>query len=154
MPWIIAFVISWLVFFLLADLRRPAPLLLGGLGAVVIQLLTDVLGQDLQLYRILQPVLPLWGSSAFFTFGPVITMGALFGQYLPLSRWLQGLYILVFACLFLLEEHMLMLAGVLEYTDHWSHPASFGVDLLVFIYLAWLVESQRVGWRHGVRAGK
>ncbi|MGB9804186.1 MAG: hypothetical protein ACPLUI_10295 [Desulfofundulus sp.] len=145
MPWVISFAISWLVFFALADCRRCAPLLAGGLAAVILQLSCDTTGYYLNLYRILDPVLPLFNSSAFFTLGPVFTMGALFGQYLPSRRWLQGLHIIAFSGLFLLEEHMYVLAGVLKYVS-WNHPASLLVDLLVFATLAWLVESQRLGW--------
>ncbi|RKO66533.1 hypothetical protein [Desulfofundulus salinus] len=145
MPWVISFAISWLVFFALADRRRYMPLLVGGLAAVIVQLLTDNMGHYLNLYRISDPVLPIFYSSAFFTFGPVFTMGALFGQYLPSLRWLQGLHIMAFSGLFLLEERMFMLAGVLVYT-HWDHFASLLVNTLVFTGLAWLVESQRVGW--------
>ncbi|SHI85876.1 hypothetical protein [Desulfofundulus thermosubterraneus] len=146
MPWVITFAISWLVFFALAERRSRVSLLVGGLVACVIQLFTDFIGQDLHLYRISDPVLPIFCSSAFFTFGSVFTMGALFGQYLPSPRWLQGLHILVFSGLFLLQEHMFMLAGVLEYI-RWYHPASFLVNFTVFVTLAWVVESQRRGWR-------
>lgn len=147
MPWLVSFLISWVCFSLLADLRRPAVLLVGGLGAVAVQLFTDYLGQQLGHYRVLDPLIPLWGSSAFFTFGPVFTMGALFGQYLPAARWLQGVHIAAFGVLLLLEEHMFMLVGVLEYTNHWSHPASFLINILAMSALAWLAESQRLGWQ-------
>jgi hypothetical protein len=119
---------------------------MGGVAAVVFQLFTDLLGHHLNLYQVSELMLPIFESSAFFTFGPVFTMGALFGQYLPSTRLLQGLHILAFSGLFLLEEHMYLLAGVLEYV-HWSHTASLLVDLLAFVSLAWVVESQRLGWR-------
>ncbi|MCS5696024.1 hypothetical protein [Desulfofundulus thermocisternus] len=146
MPWLIAFAISWLVFFALARREFWISHLAGGLSACIIQLATDFIGYDLELYQVSSPLLSIFCSSAFFTFGPVFTMGALFGQYLPGARWLQGLHVLVFSGLFLLQEHMFMLAGVLDYIN-WYHPASFMINFLVFVFLAWVVESQRKGWR-------
>lgn len=142
MPWVIAFVISWLLFFYFFDRRRIWPALAGGLTAVVLQLVVDGISLHLHLYRVHHPVLTLLGSSVFFTFGPTFTVGALFGQCLPVNRWWQGINILVFAGLFLMEEHMLMLAGNLEYS-HWSHPASFYVNVLVFTFITWVMDSLR-----------
>ncbi|OAT81278.1 hypothetical protein [Desulfotomaculum copahuensis] len=142
MPWVIAFAIGWLLFFAFLDRRRIWAALAGGLVAVALQLVVDGISLHLDLYRVHHPVLTLLGSSVFFTFGPTITVGALFGQCLPVNRWWQGINILVFAGLFLMEEHMLMLTGSLGYT-RWCHGASFYVNVLVFTFITWVVDSLR-----------
>jgi len=142
LPWVIDFVIGWLLFLALCGRRRLPAALAGGTAAVVLQLVVDGIARHLNLYRVHRPVFSLLGSSVFFTFGPAFTMGALFGQFLPVSRLWQGANMLVFAGLFLIEEHMLMLTGSLHYI-HWCHAASFYVDVLVFAFLTWLLDGLR-----------
>ena len=56
--------------------------------------LVDWGGQHLGLYKFLDLIIPWFGCSAFYKFGPVFTMGIIFTQYVPKGKWLQGLHII------------------------------------------------------------
>ncbi|HUW64301.1 MAG TPA: hypothetical protein VMW83_06350 [Spirochaetia bacterium] len=139
MPWAISFVMAWLIFLLLVRLPLLGYTVWGGLGATFFQIANDWLMIRQDLYHIEQPLLPILHSSAFFTFGPALTMGILFTQYLPRARWLQAVNVVVWAGLFLAMETLLHRTGVLVY-QHWNPGLSYFLDVLVLGFLTWLVE--------------
>ena len=139
MPWLVSFVVAWLLFSALV--RRPmlGRTAWGGLAAAAAQVVNDALmiGQD--LYRIQEPLVSILNSSAFFTLGPPLALGILFAQYLPRNPWLQALNIAVWAGFFLVLETLLRETGVLVY-QHWNLALSFFVDILVLASLTWLLQ--------------
>lgn len=137
MPWIILFLLSWLLFALLADRRRLALIWWTGLVAAVLQLLVDTTGIRSGLYRVDDPVVALYGSSLFFTLGPGLVVGTLFGMYLPRGGTARVLNVLVWTGLFCSVECLLVESGALVY-QHWSKIQSAAVDLMVFTVLSWL----------------
>ncbi|OPX90460.1 MAG: hypothetical protein A4E53_01012 [Pelotomaculum sp. PtaB.Bin104] len=135
--WLISAVIALVVFFLLVDWSRIKYTLWGGVFASMLQILVDTGAMRLNLYRV-ETIISILGSSVFFTFGVVFTIGVLFAQTLPESHWLQALNILLIVALFSAEEYLYLQIGVLEYIN-WSHSASIFINLLVFTSFSWLV---------------
>jgi hypothetical protein len=136
-PWIILFVLSWLLFALLADRRQQALVWWTGLGAVALQLLVDTCAIRSGYYRMADPVVSLYGSSLFFTFGPVLSMGTLFGMYLPRGPLARAANVLVWAGIFCSMEHLLLGSGALVYLN-WNKAMSTVIDLMVFTVLTWI----------------
>lgn len=137
MPWILLFLLSWLLFALLADRRRLALFWWTGLAAVVLQLLVDTCAIGSGYYRIEDPVVSLYGSSLFFTFGPVLSMGTLFGMYLPRDPLARVANVLVWTGIFCSLEYLLLGCGALVYLN-WSKAASTAINLMVFTVLTWI----------------
>ena len=136
-PWILLFLLSWLLFALLADRRRLGVVWWTGPTAVVLQLLVDTCAIESGYYRIEDPVVSLYGSSLFFTCGPVLSMGALFGMYLPRGPLARTINVLVWAGIFCAMEYLLLGCGALVYLN-WSKAASTAIDLMVFTVLTWI----------------
>lgn len=124
---------------LLVDWSRLKYTVWGGLITAVLQILVDTCGTRLNLYHV-ESYFKIWGSSPFFTFGVVFTIGVIYAQTLPASRWLQALDILVVVALFVLQEHLFVMNGVLQHLN-WSCAASIFIDLLVLTSYTWLVDS-------------
>lgn len=149
--WLITMIIAWIVFFLLVDWPRLKYTVWGGVMTAVVQLLVDAGATSLNLYHI-QSSLTIIGSSPYFTFGVVFTVGTLFAQNLPASRWLQLLNIVVITAAFSLQEFLLVKVGALEYL-HWNHPASTFIDLLVLTSYTWMVDSLGLNRAGRMRTG-
>lgn len=145
--WIASAVISWIIFFLLVDWSRIKYTVWGGFITVALQLLVDTGAISLNLYRV-ESIYNILTSSAFFTFGIVFTIGVIYAQTMPESRWMQALNIIVATILFSLQEVLFIKVQALEYTN-WSHTASIFVNILVFISYTWIVDSLGIN-----RAGK
>lgn len=137
--WPITAAIAWIIFFLLVDWSRLKYSVWGGVIASILQILVDTAAMKLDLYHV-KNLVHILGSSVFFTFGVVFTVGVLFAQSLPVSRWMQTVNILIVVALFSIEELLYLKIGVLEYT-HWSHSASIFINLLVFTSFTWLVNT-------------
>lgn len=137
MPWAVSFVVAWLLFALLVRLPLLRYTVWGGLGASFFQIADDWLMIRQNLYHIEQPLLSVFHSSAFFTFGPAL--GILFTQYLPRVKWLQAVNVAVWGGFFLALETLLRLSGVLVYR-HWNPGLSYFTDILVLGFLTWLVQ--------------
>ncbi|OEH86922.1 hypothetical protein BHU72_01280 [Desulfuribacillus stibiiarsenatis] len=136
MSWIIVFVASWILFFIL---RRPDPTYktyIAGVLAILMQLSIDINAHYLDLYYIHSIYLSFHGSPLCFTFGPVFVMGVLFVQYLPFCKTWQILHIGVFVTLFFVFELFVLWLGDLEYV-HWNYYASMYINVMVFLALAW-----------------
>lgn len=137
--WLVTMVIAWIVFFLLVEWTRLKYTIWGGVITAALQLLVDTGAIKLNLYRV-ESTGYVITSPVFFTFGVVFSVGILFAQTLPASRWLQALNILVITTLFSLQETLFAYVGALEYLN-WNQSASIFVNLLVLSSLTWLVDS-------------
>lgn len=140
MPWVISFVSSWILFFLLTDNKNIRKYIMGGILAVALASLVDYGGQRLRLYEFYQIIIPWATCSAFYKFGPIFTMGILFCQYLPRNKWLQAAHIFACSVLYILLELSVISAGTAKYI-HWNTIASFVINILAFGTLAWLTEA-------------
>lgn len=136
MPWVISFVISWILFFLLSDNKNLKKYIWGGVLAVLLASIADYGGQKLRLYDFHEIIIPWATCSAFYKFGPIFTMGTLFSQYVPKSKWLQTAHIIVCSTLYILLELIIINTGVAEYI-HWNALASFFINVVTFGSLTW-----------------
>lgn len=136
MPWVISFVVSWIIFFLLTDNKNLKKNVMGGVLALIFASIVDYGGQQLDLYIFKDIIIPWAGCSAFYKFGPIFTMGILFCQYVPRNKWLQTANILVCSILYILLELSIISTGVAEYI-HWHTLASFLINILTFGFLTW-----------------
>lgn len=137
MPWVVSFIVSWIVFILLADWEKINIHMWGGFVAVIMAIIVDRGGQILKLYTFSDLLIPFFGCLLFYKIGPIFTMGVLFVQYTPGNKWLQVLHIIAFSSLFLLLEELLRMAGVAEYIK-WNVLASFVTDVFAFVFLTWV----------------
>lgn len=140
MPWVITAVISWIIFFVLVDVRQLKKTIFGGLLTITMASMVDWGGHELNLYQFYDEIIPWAGNSMFYIFGPVFTMGTLFTQYLPVSRVLQLINILVVSLLYLSVEALILQTQAAEYI-HWHILASFLVDIGAFTILTWVAQT-------------
>lgn len=136
MPWVISFIVSWILFFLLIDKSKLKYNVLGGVLALTLASIVDWGGQKLELYTFRDLIIPWFGCSAFYKFGPVFTMGILFSQLASNKKWLQTLNIFAFSSIFLTLERLIILTNVAEYI-HWHILASLFVNVLALTSLSW-----------------
>ncbi|MFZ5966918.1 MAG: hypothetical protein ACOYVK_07060 [Bacillota bacterium] len=136
MAWLISFIISWILFFLLIDYRQLRRNILGGFLVLALASFIDWGGQHLELYAFHDLIIPWAGCSAFYKWGPVFTIGTVFAQYVPKTKWMQALNIFVVSLLFLALENLVIRTGTAEYI-HWHMLASFTVDILSLCSLTW-----------------
>ncbi|HYF75348.1 MAG TPA: CBO0543 family protein [Candidatus Nitrosocosmicus sp.] len=136
MPWVISFISSWVLFFLLTDNKSLKKNIMGGILALLLGSLVDYGGQKLGLYSFYEIIIPWATCSAFYKFGPIFTMGVLFCQHVPQNKWLQLAHIVACSILYILLELSVISTGVAEYL-HWNILASFTVNILAFCSLTW-----------------
>ncbi len=139
MPWVIIFIYSWIIFFLLVDWKRLKTTVYGGLITTVLGLAVDLAGHKLDLYQFHDNIVGWMGNSLFYAAGLLFTMGVLFFQYLSTDRRLQMANVAVFSLAYLAVEVLIVKAGGASYV-HWHYLASFTVDLLVFTALSYIGE--------------
>jgi hypothetical protein len=137
MPWVISFISSWILFFILVDYKTLRKNIYGGILALLLASIVDYGGQKLELYSFYQIIIPWAGCSAFYKFGPIFTMGIIFCQYVPRNKWLQVANIFAASSLYIMLEISIISTGVAEYI-HWSTFASFLIILLAFCSLTWV----------------
>lgn len=136
MEWLILFVTSWLLFFLLVDWKELKVNIWSAVLAVANQISVDVQFISHHLYKINRPIVDMWGSSVLFVFGPVVVVGVLLAQYYPKKRWAQITHFFVLAILYSLEELLLLLRGNLVYIN-WHFTDSLGINFSVIGLLCW-----------------
>ncbi|WP_031517385.1 hypothetical protein [Desulfofalx alkaliphila] len=142
MEWIATFIISWVIFFIFIDKERLKHTALGGLAAIILQLVVDTGASAMGLYQV-DSMFQLGGASALFTFGVVFTMGTLFVQFMPAHRWLKVAHIVALSTLFLGLEYLLVQRNLITY-PYWSMWASYFTNLMVFIAITWLAGLLRL----------
>lgn len=134
--WIVTFIISWIIFFMLVDKRRLKYTAWGGIMAMVIQLCVDTGAVKLGFYYVVTAI-KLGGTSALFTFGAVFTMGTLFVQFIPKDPRLKAAHIIATATLFLGLEYLLVLRNIVVFLN-WSLWVSYITNIVVFIFITLL----------------
>lgn len=140
MPWVISFIVSWILFFALVDYKTLRKNCIAGLATLALASIVDYGGQKIGLYAFYYLIIPWFGCSAFYKFGPVFTMGVIFAQHVPDNKWMQALNILICSLLFLMLELAIMNAGAAQYLK-WNYYASFTVDVLAFSSLTWFTTA-------------
>jgi hypothetical protein len=133
--WIVVFIVSWVLFLILADWRQLKRSIWGGIAAAVLQILVDSSAMKHGLYVIDNPVLQIFDSSVFFTFGPVFTIGVLLVQFHPVKRWMRIANVLIIAALYSVQELML-LTRELRYLN-WHFFGSLVVNVSAMIIFSW-----------------
>ena len=136
MPWVISFIISWILFFALIDYKQLKVNIWGGISALILGSIVDWGGQILGIYHFYDVIIPWAGCSAFYKFGPIFVMGILFSQSVPKNLWMQVLNILVFSLLYLFLEILVISTGVAEYIS-WHILASLLFNILTFSTLTY-----------------
>lgn len=136
MPWIISFIVSWILFILLVDKNKIKTSIWGGIATLSLASFVDWGGQQLKLYAFTDLIIPWFGCSAFYKFGPVFTMGVLFVQGISGKKWMQLLNILMYSLIFLSLEQVIIRTGVAQYI-HWHFLASLLVDIWALASLTW-----------------
>jgi uncharacterized membrane protein YoaT (DUF817 family) len=111
--------------------------LCGGFMFAALASIVDWGIQQMGLYEFRYLIIPFLGSSLFYIWGPVFTMGALFFQFLQPNRLLQVVNILVFSVAYLSMESLIVKSGAASY-HNWHLLASFGIDLLTFFSFSYI----------------
>ncbi|WP_035571064.1 hypothetical protein, partial [Halonatronum saccharophilum] len=99
MEWIIVFIKSWILLYLLVDLKRLKVNIWCGVLAVALQIAIDTRAISRGWYHINRKGISILGSSLFFTLGPVLVIGILMAQYHPRKRWLRIVNVFVISAL-------------------------------------------------------
>ncbi|KHO63111.1 hypothetical protein THYS13_12160 [Thermoanaerobacter sp. YS13] len=138
MPWIITFIVSWIIFFLLVDWRYIKYTVWGGLLALGFQLVVDEIAIGLNLYDFSNVVIKIFNSSLFFTFGAPFCIGVLYAQTYPRNNILRFINVIVLTALFFVMEYSLVHIGVLKYL-HWHYLYSLIIDVAALLALGNLI---------------
>ena len=88
------------------------------------------------LYKITEPVISFYGSSASFVFGPVIATAILLSQYLPNKRWAKIASVLVWTTVYSIEELLLVWRGAVVY-ENWRFVYSVALNAIIVMTLSW-----------------
>jgi len=136
MEWIILFIVSWVLFILLADWKKLKVNIWCGAAAIFCQMAADSMAGHHKLYYIENPVLHILGSSVFFGLGPVFVIATLLAQFHPSRKPLVILNIIILTALYSLQELLLLARHVLVYTN-WHFTESLFLNLVVLAALSW-----------------
>lgn len=140
MLWVIAGVAGWIAMFFLKEERSLWKSFIGGIIAVMLQLLFDVSAVKLGLYKFYNSPIDLYDNiGVFYTFGVVFSMGTIFTHHLPRGRWLKIAHIAVFSILFYLLEGVLEGQGYFK-TIHWGDAESILINFLSLSTLAFFAQ--------------
>ncbi|TYQ17980.1 UNVERIFIED_CONTAM: hypothetical protein Cloal_0375 [Acetivibrio alkalicellulosi] len=137
MPWVISFIVSWILFFLLVDYKNLKINLIGGIFALALASFVDWGGQKLEFYDFYDVIIPWAGCSAFYKFGPIFTMGTLFSQSVPRKKLMQPFNIIAFTLLYIFLELLILNTHAAEYLQ-WHVLASILINLLTFSTLTYI----------------
>ena len=136
MEWVILFVISWVVFIFLVDLKNFKINFWCGVLAMALQLGVDSQAVSHKLYKITDPVICVWGSSFFFVIGPVFVIGTLLAQYHPAKKWMMLFNIIVISGLYSIQELLLIFSDRLLYIN-WHFINSVFVNVCAVTVMSW-----------------
>lgn len=140
MPWVIVFVICWILFFCFVDSKMLRENIFGGLVAVGMATIVDCGAQHLSLYEFYNLIISWAGCPIFYIFGPIFTMGILFVQFIPPGKWLKTIHIIVFSFTFAVMDYLTVQINTARYI-HWHSLASFFVNILSFCTLTWIATT-------------
>ena len=136
MEWIILFVISWILFFLLIDLKKLKTNIYCGVLAMAMQIFVDHQFIALKLYDTKDRIINVFGSSLFFVCGPIFVMGTLLAQYHPQKRYLRIIHVIVISALFSIQEILILNRNALVYLN-WHQIDSVGINVGAMALLSW-----------------
>lgn len=136
MEWIILFVVSWILFFLLVDYKNLRTNIYCGLLAMALQIFVDNQFIAMKLYITKDRIIDFLGSSVFFICGPIFVAGTLLAQYHPKKKYLTIIHVLVISGLFSLQEVIILSRKVLVYLN-WHSIDSIGVNVGAIALLSW-----------------
>lgn len=136
MDWIILFIISWALFIFLVDWKKLRLNIWSGILALVIQTSVDSHAISHKLYKINDPIVCLWGSTLFFTFGPVFVIGTLLAQFHPVRKWVRIANIIIVSGLLSLQELLLIIRQDIVYLN-WHSIDSAVVNIGAITLLSW-----------------
>ncbi|MDO7788602.1 CBO0543 family protein [Desulforamulus aquiferis] len=139
MPWLIAGVISWIIFYILVDFKQLRRTVYAGLFASLMATFVDWGGQRLGFYRFDEMLLPIANAPIFYIFGPVFVVGVLFAQHLPRNKSLQIVNIFIVSLLYLSLEYLLIQTNAARHLN-WHLLASFSVNLAAFTILTYVIR--------------
>jgi len=146
MPWVVTFIISWIILIFLVDLRYIKYTIWGGIFAVLFQLFIDALAYHLELYNSVNVIIRIFDSTFFFTFGAPFCIGILYAQTYPKDLKLRFINVFVLTGLFFIMEYSLVQIGVLRYV-HWHYIYSIFVDISAFLVIGnLLVKFKLLPW--------
>lgn len=132
MPWIITFVISWIILIALIDTKEIKYTIWGGILAVLFQLTIDNIAIHLKLYNFSGEIIKIFHSELFFTIGAPFCIGILYAQVYPKNNMLRLINIFISTALFFVMEYALVYVGVLKYL-HWYYLYSIAVDITALL---------------------
>lgn len=139
MEWIIHFTAIWIVFTLLGGwkLEELKKNIWCGIFSSAMFLVVDTYRIVLGLYKITNPVISIFGSSFFFTFGASFVAGMLIAMLQPRKKWVRVFHVFIFVLIFTIEEYMLVKTGAIVYL-HWSILAgSMPINIMAISALSW-----------------
>ncbi|MCT4605153.1 MAG: hypothetical protein N4A64_03465 [Marinisporobacter sp.] len=146
MEWIVLFIINWIVFLLLVNLKKLKINILAGFFAICMAITTDFLNSSVQgRYIIHKPVVSILGDSLFFLIGPVFVIGILIAQYHPKNRWMSVINVFVITVIYSLTEYILVYKGVVEYID-WDYIDSVMVNIGAMVMISWFSMTVLKKW--------
>jgi len=137
--WIYSFIVCWIVFFLLVDLKTLKKNIWAGIVCSLLEFIQDAFAPWFDMFYVKKGVIYLLGTSAFFTFGVAFTMGILIMQFLPSNRYLQLVHILSFSVGFVFFEFLLVKYGLLVEV-HWDYKISIFGNVIIMGAIAWLKQ--------------
>jgi hypothetical protein len=136
MEWIILFIVSWLLFFLMVDWNSLKKNMFCGLFSMLLQLCVDHYFIVLKLYVIKKPIIDLLGTSLFFVCGPIFVVGTLLAQYQPKKKYLRIINLIVLSALFSVQEILLLSRNMLVYLN-WHHIESIEINVFAIGLISW-----------------
>ena len=136
MDWIILFIISWTLFIFLVDWKKLKFNIWCGILAILMQTAVDSQAISHKLYKINDLIISLWGSTIFFTLGPVFVIGTLLAQFYPVKKWIKVANIFIVSGLLSLQELFLIIRKDIIYIN-WHAIDSAVVNIGAVTLLSW-----------------
>jgi hypothetical protein len=137
--WIIHFIAIWIVFTLLGGwkLKELKKNIWCGIFSIAMHVVIDADRIALDLYKITNPVISIFGSSFFFTFGASFVAGMLIAMLQPRKKWARVFHVFIFVLIFTVEEYMLVKTGAVVYI-HWDIlVGSIPINIMAISTLSW-----------------
>jgi hypothetical protein len=134
MIYLLCFVISWLIFYFLADKFRIGEYLPSMIFAGFLAIITDIMMiyNEIWSYHKYWP-LPEWAVAFSLDIGVYAVVSALFIQWLPKSRILQLLYIIPWTAGAIAFEFLFLQMDWIKHHQHyWTLMHSYIADWIIF----------------------
>lgn len=137
MEYILLFSINWIILLYFVDIKKIKYNIFAGIMTVIMVIAVDYPNIVYKnLYYLNNPVIKIWGSSAFFIFGPPFTVAILIAQLNPRKWYLRVFHVLIIATLYSLVELILLKKGALVYVN-WTFFDSIRVNYPAIVLISW-----------------